>query len=274
MHTSQRIPDIHTQHYASQYNKITDIITKYSSKLQFEQRDVQPLIEHPQFDEFMKASPGTVCVMDFKMQSYMYMSENCIDTLGYPREDFLRLGLSKTITIFPKDQNQTIIEKVFPLMFSYFEKHAAIGDIKDIRISYNTKIQHQDGNILWLLHQMKVLYTDENNLPHFGMKLIVDITDIKKDEAIDFIVAKRNDKGRYEKIYSTTFISEDRKYNLSERECEVLQLIGDGHSSKIIADVLNISEHTVNSHRKNIMRKLDVKNGSEGLRKAISHGLI
>lgn len=274
MYTSHTIPDIRSPHYTSQYNKITEIIAKYSSKLQFEQRNVRPLIEHPQFDEFMKASPGTVCVMDFKMQSYIYMSENCIDTLGYPREDFLRLGLSKTITIFPKDQNQTIIEKVFPMMFSYFEKHAAIGDIKDIRISYNTKIQHPDGNVLWLLHQMKVLYTDENNLPHFGMKLIVDITDIKKDEAIDFIVAKKNDKGRYEKIYSTTFMTEDGRYNLSERECEVLQLIGDGNSSKIIADLLNISEHTVKSHRKNILRKLDVKNGSEGLRKAISHGLI
>jgi len=46
---------------------------------------------------------------------------------------------------------------------------------------------------------------------------------------------------------------------LSERETEVLKLMVSGFSTKKIADTLFISTHTVNAHRKNIMRKLDIK---------------
>lgn len=52
---------------------------------------------------------------------------------------------------------------------------------------------------------------------------------------------------------------EDENYELSDREREVLVLVAQGLSSKEIADKLNISIHTVNSHRKNITRKTDIK---------------
>jgi len=49
---------------------------------------------------------------------------------------------------------------------------------------------------------------------------------------------------------------------LSSREKEVLTLIAYEHNSKEIAQELYISEHTVVSHRKNIMTKMDAKNTS------------
>ena len=48
-------------------------------------------------------------------------------------------------------------------------------------------------------------------------------------------------------------------YDLSSRENEVLVLVAKGLSSKEIADKLNISIHTVNSHRKSITRKTGIK---------------
>lgn len=51
----------------------------------------------------------------------------------------------------------------------------------------------------------------------------------------------------------------DESYELSERETEVLVLVGQGLSSKEIADRLNISIHTVNTHRKNITHKTGIK---------------
>ncbi|MBK8968935.1 MAG: hypothetical protein IPM36_20125 [Lewinellaceae bacterium] len=46
---------------------------------------------------------------------------------------------------------------------------------------------------------------------------------------------------------------------LSARETEVLRLLVRGNSTKKIAEALFISTHTVNAHRKNIIRKLDIQ---------------
>jgi DNA-binding CsgD family transcriptional regulator len=46
---------------------------------------------------------------------------------------------------------------------------------------------------------------------------------------------------------------------LTERETEILKLVALGNASKEIADKLNISTHTVITHRKNITEKLGIK---------------
>ncbi len=159
-------------------------------------------------------------------------------------------------------------------MFETFDQYAATGEIFDIRVSYNTKTVRADGTEGWYLHQLKVLHTDEYNKPQFGYKLISDISDFKKDEAIDFVVAKKDEKGIFKKIFSKTFVCDKKSFAISNRETEVLVLIGEGKSSKEIAEILFISEHTVSNHRKNLVKKLEVKSTGEALKKAIAHGII
>ena len=70
---------------------------------------------------------------------------------------------------------------------------------------------------------------------------------------------------------SKTFNSESLNKNsliISSREKEVLKLIGDGFSSKEIADRLFISNHTAVSHRKNLIKKFQVKNTAHLIKKA------
>jgi len=62
--------------------------------------------------------------------------------------------------------------------------------------------------------------------------------------------------------------------NLSSREFEVLKLIAQGFSTIKIADKLNISVHTVNSHRKNILKKLNIKSPTQLVAYAHETGLV
>lgn len=62
--------------------------------------------------------------------------------------------------------------------------------------------------------------------------------------------------------------------SLTEREVEITQEISLGLTSKQIADKLHISTHTVQTHRKNIMRKLQVGSVSELILYAIRTGLV
>ncbi|MCY7349440.1 MAG: response regulator transcription factor [Cytophagaceae bacterium] len=61
---------------------------------------------------------------------------------------------------------------------------------------------------------------------------------------------------------------------LTDREREVLRLIARQLSGSEIADKLFISEHTVKSHRKHLLRKLGVKNGIGLVQYALQHGLL
>lgn len=62
--------------------------------------------------------------------------------------------------------------------------------------------------------------------------------------------------------------------HLSERETDVLRCLVNGSSNKEIADQLNISIHTVISHRKNISQKTGIKSQAGLTIYAISHHII
>lgn len=59
--------------------------------------------------------------------------------------------------------------------------------------------------------------------------------------------------------------------NFTQRETEVLDLIGKAKTSKQIALVLNLSVHTVGNHRKHICRKLGLHTTAELVAFAINH---
>jgi DNA-binding NarL/FixJ family response regulator len=62
--------------------------------------------------------------------------------------------------------------------------------------------------------------------------------------------------------------------NITQREKDVLKLIGEGYRNKEIADILNISVKTVEKHRANIMKKLDLHNVSSLTAYAIEKKLV
>jgi len=61
---------------------------------------------------------------------------------------------------------------------------------------------------------------------------------------------------------------------LTEREIEILKLVAQGMKNKEVGDSLNISHRTVDTHRTNLMKKLDVTNVAGLIRFAFKNGLI
>ena len=61
---------------------------------------------------------------------------------------------------------------------------------------------------------------------------------------------------------------------LTSREREILQLIAEGNTNKDVANLLNLSVHTVDAHRGRIMEKLNLHSTGELVRFAMRKGLI
>lgn len=75
-------------------------------------------------------------------------------------------------------------------------------------------------------------------------------------------------------VVSGKTIDDNLDEQLSDRELEILQLIAEGFTSAEIAEKLEISKRTAETHRTNIMRKLGINSQIEIIRMAFRNGLI
>ena len=66
----------------------------------------------------------------------------------------------------------------------------------------------------------------------------------------------------------------DQKVILSPRETEILKLVANGLTADEIASQLFVSLDTVETHKRNVLKKLDARNTAEAVAKAIRGKLI
>ena len=82
------------------------------------------------------------------------------------------------------------------------------------------------------------------------------------------------------KLMTESFLSNgyqepfDIDINITDREHEILELIVEGYTSQEIAEKLYISPRTVDTHRSNLMQKLEIKNTAGLVRFALRNNLI
>lgn len=102
----------------------------------------------------------------------------------------------------------------------------------------------------------------------------------EKEELLTAVMTIANGENYFSKEISDIYNESINKGNnalipeLSKREREVLKLIGDEYTTKEIADLLFISQNTVESHRKNMFSKLNVKNVAGLIKMAIKNNLL
>lgn len=85
---------------------------------------------------------------------------------------------------------------------------------------------------------------------------------------------KSNNTARLKGIFKVPVNTTNIVEMLSERETEILQHMADGLSSKHIGEALSITEDTVETHRKNIYRKIAAKNAAQAMAYGFRNNLI
>lgn len=105
-----------------------------------------------------------------------------------------------------------------------------------------------------------------------NFKYVIDIRQTRSSVLSLLKTAVESTNTTMRKENSPVDISDD--YELSNREMDVLVLVAKGLSTKEIADKLNISVHTVNSHRKNITHKTGIKSVAGLAVYAMIHNLM
>ncbi len=105
------------------------------------------------------------------------------------------------------------------------------------------------------------------------------LKDVIDSELLNAIRSVARGDGYVSPAVSSTLLSDYRQKVtnpadlLTNREREVLQLIGEGKTNKEVATKLNLSVYTVDSHRGKIMEKLNLHSTGELVRFALKNGL-
>lgn len=115
----------------------------------------------------------------------------------------------------------------------------------------------KNGIYQWIRHRMFYFYSPDTGKLRFALCLYDRTAERSQNLLPEFLIINTV-KG--EVVAEDKF---DYRTILSQRELEVLKYVGEGLTSKEIADVLSISINTVSRHRQNILKKLNVKNSVE-----------
>ena len=138
----------------------------------------------------------------------------------------------------------------------------AMPDMNGAQFIQKVRQTNQDIKIL-VLSMYKTDSIDESEINGYILKESSSEMILKK---VKDILEKDSRVSRFESTPSYT--------NLSKREQEIVIEIGNGFSSEQIADKLNLSYYTIESHKKNIFLKLNVKTTAELIKKAMFLGII
>ena len=90
----------------------------------------------------------------------------------------------------------------------------------------------------------------------------------------DFVVSKINVPAEEAVAMISSTRATAREAELTDRELEILRLLGKGSTTSGVADQLHISRTTVNNHIQHILHKLDSHTRLEAIRRAEHAGLI
>ncbi len=220
----------------------------------------------------------------FAIGSYYYYIFN-FENLAM---EFVHSGTKNVLGIEP---NEFSLDKLFDLMHpddlaKLHEKENAATDFLLNKISkeeiplykvvYLMRLRHANGIYKTILHQVKALTISEGGKIQQVIGIHTDVTylNIPFDNKISFISNQRPSYYSIETDASFKLIENNFKNIFTNREKEILQNISQGKTSIEIANQLFVSPYTINTHKRNILKKSQCTNTVQLLAKCIREGVI
>ncbi len=215
------------------------------------------------FGDFATINNHFISIFNTKSQRVLFMNDNLKEVLGYScsTDDYKKWSSVYWLRDMPYQQSW------FFILQSWFYRKTIQPILKNAG---------SEANMNWFLHNLKIK-APNSIVKHVSIKcsaleigskgeitiiltIIKDISSLIKDKNIWWAEFNANGNTKFK------FLPDHKKFEqggfLSEREMEILKLIASNNDSKTIADILKISLHTVEKHRKNVIEKTGAKDSS------------
>ncbi|WP_160144095.1 LuxR C-terminal-related transcriptional regulator [Chryseolinea soli] len=226
-----------------QYKKLHDIISATS---EIPEDFIRPSTEDDKYCYYMFSTARC---------SFLFIDKHYESFMGYLPEEHKKGGLDFWFSKVHPDDRKLLADRILE-----FQGQARSSHSKEQPLSamLNYRFRKGTGEWIWLQHTVLVAALDESGMID---KLV---HRLRMLEALSTPVHPEK------KPFEVALKKSDSVGRLTNREKQVLKLVAEGFSSKIIADQLSISINTVETHRRHLLEKLNAKNSMELVKRAFS----
>jgi DNA-binding CsgD family transcriptional regulator len=249
----------------SEATQIWQQLSKFSDHAA--QQDLQRQLDiHRKLLHIFQVGDYYYFIFNLPGSAIQYASPEVKTVLGYdPAQISTGFFLDK---IHPEDQHWFL---------NYEQKTAEffltlpLDKIYKYKTRYDYRVRQANGNYLRILQQIAILNHSENGAVLNSLIVHTDISHLKQEgrPVLSFIGMEG------EPSYIDVDVEKAFKPSaevVTRREKSIIRLLIEGQSSKAIAEQLFLSKQTIDTHRKNMLKKFNVKNTNELVALAIQKG--
>ena len=208
-------------------------------------------------EEIGEYLPGNLLVTDLSQNAVTYMNKRGCDILMHSLDELQAMGPDYFQRFFVREESERIVS-------GYANLHQQQDPSRVFSFTHRVKPKGA-STYNWYFGTAKLLYTPGGENSH---KILLMVNDVNSLGAIAPKINMLLDESDWVK-------KNFKKFSLlTKKEKDIITLLASGLNTKQIAETLFISRLTVNTHRRNITRKLELKSFALLYRFAVAFGLI
>lgn len=234
------------------------------------EKHIEKIIE---MDRFLPYSSTFFCITNTQDLTFEYVSKNYKASLGLDPNELKEKGMRYFWSRIHPEDVEFWLQALNSLM-KFTLNEIPKEKRQDASYTWNFRFKNAQNVYVNVVQNTTPLIFDSENKPIIGL---AHYTIMHPDVKLDITASAKllNDKQEYETIYFDSFSQKLLHDSVTNRERDIIRLLILDKTSKEISEKLNISSHTVDTHRRNILKKLDITSTGElvGILKLNPHWL-
>ncbi|KAA5828080.1 LuxR family transcriptional regulator [Algibacter amylolyticus] len=222
------------------------------------EKHIEKIIE---LDVYLPYSSTFFCITNTQNLSFEYISKNMKACLGIDNNDLKSLGMRYFWSRIHPDDLEIWLSALNELM-KFTLKEISIEDRMRASYTWNYRFRDANDNYVNVIQNTTPLEFDSDNKPIIGL---AHYTVLSHQIEMQICASAKllNANNEYETIYFNNFSQKLLSDCISNRERDIIRLLILNYSSKTIGKSLGITANTVDTHRRNILRKLNISSTGE-----------
>lgn len=231
----------------------------------FESYDNPSLEEHIkkiiELDIYLPYSSTFFCITNTQKLSFEYVSKNMKACLGLDKSLLEEKGMRYFWSRIHPDDIERWLQALNALMDFTLDK-IDVENRHHMSYTWNYRFKNSQDKYVNIIQNTTPLEFDSNHKPIIGL---AHYTVINANVKMQVTASAKllNAQQEYETLYFNSFSQKLLTNGISNRERDIIRLLVLNYSSKEIAKKLNISPNTVDTHRRNILKKLNISSTGE-----------